>query len=505
MENAFTPKLMPGMDITVNRRDISAGTAEILELLHDHTGDLIDYALELMTMYVDTEVHTFISPHFESMLETSVIALLREHIKHLYMLVTKRSTGGRTRFGQSNMLMFDDMFVGACEYYMDNAYPTLYSKVTPMRSYRDCGIRNAPDVPKITTAIEYIKNLYQPDQRSEAWYNYRHEFITASSIGKVFGTPSAINQLIYEKCEPVRVFGGGSVNTNSPLHWGQKFEDVSVMLYEDRHSTKIGEFGCIKSDETSCIGASPDGINVDPTSPLFGRMLEIKNPFSRVIDGNPKTEYWIQMQFQMYVCHLKECDFLETKFVEYESRDAFYADGTFLRSDDEGKQKGIMLRFDVDFCPKYEYKPINMEEREFIAWKAGHMETYGEMDYVGEVYWKIDVYSCVMVLKNNRWLEYAVPHVQRVWDIIVEERVTGYAHRAAKKRVKKETVADIMSECQFDLGIDHDGEMVIENVPTINTNPTTKPNRDQPIDGMKGFELRVRTQSFDDAVAAMEG
>ena len=197
MENAFTPKLMPGMDITVNRRDISAGTAEILELLHDHTGDLIDYALELMTMYVDTEVHTFISPHFESMLETSVIALLREHIKHLYMLVTKRSTGGRTRFGQSNMLMFDDMFVGACEYYMDNAYPTLYSKVTPMRSYRDCGIRNAPDVPKITTAIEYIKNLYQPDQRSEAWYNYRHEFITASDGGGFVSSPCPQRTVAY--------------------------------------------------------------------------------------------------------------------------------------------------------------------------------------------------------------------------------------------------------------------------------------------------------------------
>ncbi len=167
MDNAFTLKLMTGMDITVNRRDMSAGTAEILEVLHDHTGDLIDYALELMKMYVDTEVHTFISPHFESMLETSVIALLREHIKHLYML-TKRPTVGRTRSQQSNML-HDDMFDGVCEYYIDNAYPTLYSRFTPMRSYNDCSIRHAPDVPKITAAIEYIKNLYQPDQRSEAW------------------------------------------------------------------------------------------------------------------------------------------------------------------------------------------------------------------------------------------------------------------------------------------------------------------------------------------------
>ena len=80
------------------------------------------------------------------------------------------------------------------------------------------------------------------------------------------------------------------------------------------------------------------------SSPLYGRMLEIKNPFSRVINGIPKDEYWIQMQMQLEVCDLDCCDFLETKFTEYESREAFDADGDFTESV-TGDKKGIMMFF----------------------------------------------------------------------------------------------------------------------------------------------------------------
>lgn len=71
------------------------------------------------------------------------------------------------------------------------------------------------------------------------------------------------------------------------------------------------------------MGASPDGINVDVNSERYGRMLEIKNIVNREINGIPKKEYWVQMQMQMEVCDLDECDFLETKFVEYENADVF--------------------------------------------------------------------------------------------------------------------------------------------------------------------------------------
>ena len=82
------------------------------------------------------------------------------------------------------------------------------------------------------------------------------------------------------------------------------------------------------------IGASPDGINVDSTSGLYGRMLEIKNPTTREITGIPKEEYWVQMQLQMEVCGLNHCDFLETKFSVYETKEQFDEDGDFYKSKD---------------------------------------------------------------------------------------------------------------------------------------------------------------------------
>ena len=104
----------------------------------------------------------------------------------------------------------------------------------------------------------------------------------------------------------------------SPMHWGQKYEPVSVMLYEKRFQTKVDDFGCIQHRDYKCIGASPDGIVTDAKSERYGRMLEIKNIVNREIDGNPLKAYWIQMQIQLETCDLEYCDFLETRIKEYE-------------------------------------------------------------------------------------------------------------------------------------------------------------------------------------------
>jgi hypothetical protein len=42
--------------------------------------------------------------------------------------------------------------------------------------------------------------------------------------------------------------------------------------------------------------------------------------------GIPTDNYWIQMQFQMEVCDLDECDFFETRMKI--SEEEFYADTT---------------------------------------------------------------------------------------------------------------------------------------------------------------------------------
>ena len=88
------------------------------------------------------------------------------------------------------------------------------------------------------------------------------------------------------------------------------------MHYEHDFKTKVGEFGCMKHKTHTFLRASPDGININRDSPLYGRLLEVKNPTTRILDGKVKKEYWVQMQLQMEVWDLDECDFLETVFIK---------------------------------------------------------------------------------------------------------------------------------------------------------------------------------------------
>lgn len=239
------------------------------------------------------------------------------------------------------------------------AWELVNATVIPKRSYRTTFVIENPDVEWMDQRLEVLRNMPQPEQRTQEWYERRHNLITASNAYLAFGSESNQNRLIYEKCQPINTEKFSRVNTESPMHKGQKYEPVSVMLYEKRYDTKVEDFGCITHETYWFLGASPDGINCDKTSPRYGRMLEIKNISNRDIKGIPKKEYWTQMQLQMETCKLPECDFLETRFIEYDSHEDFMSDGTFTHTQDE-KDKGTIVCFSRDEKPIYEYAPIGI-------------------------------------------------------------------------------------------------------------------------------------------------
>ena len=288
-----------------------------------------------------------------------------------------------------------------------------------------------------------LREIPQPVQRTPEWYQFRWNLITASNAWKAFESQSTINQLIYEKCQPIKKFDGDGdedvkmVNTNTSLHWGQKFEPLSVLIYEHKYNTQVEDFGCIQHKTYKFIGASPDGIIVDKNCDRYGRMLEIKNVVSRDINGIPKKEYWVQMQLQMEVCDLDECDFLETKFTEYTDYNSY-------KNDTTDKMKGIIIYFHTkDGKPFYVYKPLTIvEETDVTKWEDDTLSLYQSdkynYTYMKFIYWKLDVFSCVLVLRNKDWFKNNIPQLEKVWKIIEQERVTGYEHRAPVKKAKKE-------------------------------------------------------------------
>jgi hypothetical protein len=353
-----------------------------------------------------------------------------------------------------------------------------FNTIVPPRSYPNSLIIQTNNLSEITRKIEYLNSIPQEEQRTPGWYAYRYNLITASSAWKVFKSESTINQLIYEKCKPLnndissimccdenniaigytnddtgveknmtslspsRVVDKSYVNTNSPLHWGQKYERLSIMIYELRNNTKIGEFGCIKHPKYDFLGASPDGINIDSSSPLYGRMLEIKNIVNREINGIPLEEYWIQTQLQMQVCDFDECDFLETLFKEYEDEEAFLNDSasdidTEFHLTSSRTIKGVISYFMKDGKPYYQYAPIQLTRVEYEKWCEETIDKNANITWLKNIYWYLEKYSCVLVRKNDIWFESAIGKIDNVWKIILNERNTGYEHRAPKKRIAK--------------------------------------------------------------------
>jgi len=310
------------------------------------------------------------------------------------------------------------------------------------RSFKHTLLLKDPNIKYVKSIFKKIKKKEQPDQRTKEWYEFRYNLLTASSIWKAMDSTAMINSIIYDKCKPINILSKSTVNINSPFHQGHKYEPLSTMMYEFMYNTKIGEFGCIKHDTIPFLGASPDGINIDEKSKLYGRLLEIKNPVSdRLLNGTPKKEYWIQMQIQMEVWCLDECDFLETRFKTYENEEEFNKDGTFQKTKDD-KFKGIILQFHDGNEPVYKYPPFQINKKEFEKWSEQCIEEHSDITWIGYTYWYLDQYSCALVLRNKEWFKKIYPLIDDVWKTIVKERISGYDHRKPKKRVSKQNKKD---------------------------------------------------------------
>tara|TARA_Y100000389_G_C17448806_1_gene513317 strand:+ start:800 stop:2392 length:1593 start_codon:yes stop_codon:yes gene_type:complete len=467
--------------------------------------DLYEYSLNLLNTYIDDCPLDFAEENFDALLHNSCQSLLNITIYEIFK---------NDKYNETILdIVSDDI--------LNKVYKEFYNNFIPRRSYEKTFIRKNISLDIIGDKIELIRNKPQPDQRTKEWYTFRHNLITASSAGKVFESQSSINQLIFEKCSPIVDRSNRFVNTSSPLHWGQKYEPVSTMFYEYKYKTTVEDYGCIQHDKYSFLGASPDGINIDRNNELYGRMLEIKNVVNREITGIPKKMYWIQMQLQMETCNLNECDFLECQFKEYENETEFKKDGTFKYTENE-QLKGIILHFEVDYKPVYEYMPIGMNETDFEEWRNSHMTKYDK--FIKTIYWKLDYYSCILVLRNTLWFKNAILEIEKVWNIIEDEKKTGYEHRAPKKRKKRENSIDNQSclidfnqldnddnndniECLFDVDLNiiddtaQDSENNVDkfeeiqkseqNNTTHNTHNTI-PNNDSP------KILRIRTLSIDE-------
>jgi len=283
------------------------------------------------------------------------------------------------------------------------------------------------------------KDASGPEQRTKGWFERRYNMMTASNMWQILNTEAQKNRFIYEKCKPLSldIVESKWINTDGSLHWGVKYEPLTSMIYEKITGGKVEMFGCIQHSKYSFIGASPDGIVTNPESSLYGRLVEIKNIYNREMDGIPSEAYWIQIQIQLECCDLDFCDFVETRFKEYESEESY-----LLESDKE-RIRGIILhmvpRDGKSNIPLYQYMPLDIDNKDI--WIENTKQSLEETHVIYKtIYWYVDDIQMMTIGRNHKWFHAALPHFKNTWEIIQNERISGYDHRAPKKRTSTEVI-----------------------------------------------------------------
>ena len=147
--------------------------------------------------------------------------------------------------------------------------------------------------------------MVQTTQRTEEWFNIRHNMITASDVATALGVNKyqSVNSLIKKKLLIETGASGGSSATNH----GNKFEDEARLLFSDRFKLETWEIGLFPHPTISWLGGSPDGIASD------GNLIEIKCPVTREIIHECPVHYYPQVQICMEILDRPACYFLQYK------------------------------------------------------------------------------------------------------------------------------------------------------------------------------------------------
>lgn len=139
------------------------------------------------------------------------------------------------------------------------------------------------------------------EQRSQEWLELRENMITASDIASAIGENHYETPDAFIKKKVLRTKWAG----NAATAHGTLLEPVVRDLYDARTGRKSHEIGLVKHREYPWLGASPDGITED------GLLIEIKCPLTRKIEPKVPKHYWPQVQLQLEITDLEECDFIQ--------------------------------------------------------------------------------------------------------------------------------------------------------------------------------------------------
>ena len=284
--------------------------------------------------------------------------------------------------------------------------------------------KRALEIKQYRKELKVLLQLPLMKQRTEEWYEARKTRLTASDLYDAIKGGNVSIKLAKKKANIVV----DTINYNGipALKWGTMFEPMATRCYSQKmNDIAIHDFGLVCDTENEHFGASPDGINE------LGIMLEIKCPYSRKIeDGVIPEKYKMQIQGQLAVCKLKECDYIECVFKSLDDVDEYLA-----LDESHGGNHGIIAEY---YNPRGEYVYYYSEphrtpqecvddicnNRDSSDSRERDVRIHEEkLKFSKYTYWRLDEMIIQRVVFNAKAWETIVPKINTFWESVEEYKL----------------------------------------------------------------------------------
>ena len=259
----------------------------------------------------------------------------------------------------------------------------------------------------------------QIPQRTPAWYAQGKEVLTASEFSKLFGTPRCVSQLVMGKVPTPTTQSTNRLACMTcemgPFDWGVRFEPVVKQILEKKWKVKIAEAGRILHPTDTHVAASPDGIFLEAEDPArVGRLVEIKCPITRKVGEGIPFEYWCQMQVQMEVTGIGECDYVEVKL------DSIQGSATDL----SGVVEGYMWLLQNPNTCEMKYAYTEEEVKALEGW-----------DLTETIPWRVNKLYTETVVRDKGWYQGTSEMRKQFWESVEKARKGAYQVVEGKPKV----------------------------------------------------------------------
>ena len=326
-------------------------------------------------------------------------------------------------------------------------------------------IQRTPPTPIDAPPDEYLEELLQrkqTEQRTPEWYAQMSTIISASELGSLFSSPRQRAKLVVSKSLPYQPRNQALAVPSdhmSAFDWGIRFEPVVKQIYEYRYGVMVKELGRMHHPVDPRCTASPDGLVYHcPKRERMGRLIEIKCPVTREVDGVIPKDYYTQMQMQLHVTGLNHCDYIEAVFAsKYNNMDV--KEGPGLYSGQIALIRYSERKGNQEFY--YVYSPLHCGE----DWVPPLAE--GE-ELVELIPWRLMLWSEQGVKRNEEWWISLQPMIHAFWEDVEKAKQGAFTvpdSTRAPKRKKEENCMIVFHK------LDEDGNTMRDTMEDIGSPP----------------------------------